>query len=376
VNCKDGRSRTVLATAASFTASCAGEHLVLLYDITERKLSEKALEESEAKYRLLFENMKEGFSLHEIITDETGRAIDFRFLDANSAYKIHTGLNPVDVVGRTIRDILPDGDAGMIENYGRVALTGEPLTFEYYSKAFDRYLRVSAFSPQPRRFATIFEDITGRKTSESALQEASKENLNLLAELQHRAKNSFALISSLIILTSEKDLSPETKSAFEDLDARVRSISELYSLLYSSGSFTDVRLDEYLTRVSGGMAGLTLNISLTTDFDDITVSAKKAAPIGLIVTELLTNVFKYAFPDGRGGGIVIGLKKCAGGAALEVRDDGCGLPPGFVLAGNTGMGLRLVSGLARQIGGSFEIGGGASGTTCVVRFPMETNGAD
>ncbi len=144
--------------------------IATIKDISAGRQVEEMLKESEAKYRLLFENMEEGFSLQEIITDEDGNPVDFRFLDANAAYEHHTGMSAKDCIGKTIREIMPQADFNQIESYGKVALTGEPLTFEYYSKTFKRHIRVRAFSPQPRRFAAIFEDITERKVAEAELK--------------------------------------------------------------------------------------------------------------------------------------------------------------------------------------------------------------
>jgi len=184
--------------------------------------------------------------------------------------------------------------------------------------------------------------------------------------LQHRVKNSFAMICSMISLASRANCSPETLSALGELDARVRSVSELYTLLYSSGSFTEVRLDEYCGRVADAIAVLSTNISLVTELEDMTVPVEKAASIGLILTELITNAFKYAFPDGRNGNITISLKKTVEGGTLEVRDDGIGLPAGFDHVENAGMGLRLVKAISGRIGGNFRMESDGSGTSCVM----------
>ena len=95
-------------------------------DITEKNAAEVKLKESETKYQLLFENMSEGFSLHEIITNEQGKPVDFRFLDANKAYESHVGVKPEDIIGKTILSIVSYVDRQQIERYGKVALTGEP----------------------------------------------------------------------------------------------------------------------------------------------------------------------------------------------------------------------------------------------------------
>ena len=163
--------------------SLAGEPvlLVITRDITPRKHDEMKLQESESKFRKLFENMEEGFSLQEIITDENGRTIDFRFLEANRAYQKHTGLIPQAIIGKTMLEIMPLANPRQIEAYGQVALTGKPISFEYFSETFNRHLRVRAFCPQLGRFATIFEDITWLKQAEITLRQ-NQERLRSVLE--------------------------------------------------------------------------------------------------------------------------------------------------------------------------------------------------
>ena len=218
----------------------------------------------------------------------------------------------------------------------------------------------------------LTEDIVQRGLTEAELKQALLEKQNLLRELQHRAKNSFNMISSLTHLASTDSSSPETLRALEELNAKIMAVSELYSLLYEAGSFDEVRLDSYCERVSTAMDGLmTQGVSFEKELENVTVPAKWAAPIGLIVTELVTNSLKYAFPEGRGGTISLSLKNTGGGVLLEVRDNGRGLPAGFDPAASSGMGLKLVQGLADQIAARFTMEGGHGGTRCVLELDLE-----
>ena len=383
---------------------------------------------------------------------------------------------------------MPDADKKQIEEYGNVALTGEPMSYEYHSKTFDRYIRIKSFRPQSGRFATIFEDvsewrkaedevkrrsdelqatlvtitagvsrirdrkvvwanpshdtifgyshgellgketstlypdhesferfgkeaypqmITGspvtierlmkrkggelfwcsltgrlldkgkpeegsiwmvrdisdRKRSEAELQSALKEKQNLLYEIQHRAKNSFSMISSLIHLTALGEVPKQAVPILHELDTKVRSIAELYTMLYSSGSFAEVRMDEYILQVvSSLLSGLASRIALSTDFDRLTLHPREAAPIGLITTELITNAIKYAFPEGGEGKISLSLHTRDSENILEVEDDGVGLPNGFDISNGSGTGLQLVLALAGQLGGEFSISNATIGT--------------
>ncbi len=137
-----------------------------------KKISENQYNQNEEFYRLLFENMMNGFSLSEVITDSNNQAVDFKMIAANKAYERHTGNKPEDVIGKCITEINPAVDKRMIEKYCNVGLTGIPFTLEYYSKAFDRYFNLLCYSPQYKQFATLFEDITIRKKIEIELTES------------------------------------------------------------------------------------------------------------------------------------------------------------------------------------------------------------
>lgn len=118
------------------------------------------LSESEERYYKLFSEMQEGCALHEIICDEAGNPVDYRFLAVNPAFEQITGLMAQDIVGRTVLEVLPGTEPYWIQNYGKVALTGAPVVFTEYSVEVGKHFSVSAFSPRHGQFACIFADVT------------------------------------------------------------------------------------------------------------------------------------------------------------------------------------------------------------------------
>lgn len=155
-------------------------------DITEQKKHEELLRESEMRYSNLFNNMVDGFSLNEIITDEHGNPVDWRFLHVNQAHESQTGLKMEHTVGKTIREIFPDIEQHWIDFYGHVAQTGESAKKVSFNHNTGNYYEVNAFCPSHGRFAVVVNNITDRINAENQLQEAkekAEENENKIRSM-------------------------------------------------------------------------------------------------------------------------------------------------------------------------------------------------
>lgn len=112
------------------------------------------------RFQSLFENMGEGFALHRIICDENGAPVDYIFLDINQAFEKITSLKSEEIIGKSVKTVLPNTETYWIEKYGEVAVTGNSITFTNYSKELDKYFTVNVYSPNNMEFATIFTDVT------------------------------------------------------------------------------------------------------------------------------------------------------------------------------------------------------------------------
>ncbi len=159
-------------------------------DITEQKLHEELLLESEMRYSNLFNNMVDGFSLNEIITDENGNPVDWRFLHVNRAHQKQTGLKMEDTIGKTIKEIFPDVEQDWIDFYGHVALTGEAADKVSFNHNTGNYYEVNAFSPSPGKFAAIFNNITDRILAERQLLDAKEKTENSERKLRSMFDNT------------------------------------------------------------------------------------------------------------------------------------------------------------------------------------------
>ncbi len=162
-----------------------GSRVVVCYftDVTHQVEARRALAASEARYRALFETMDEGFCILELAFDEADRPLDARFLEINPAFERQSGV--ANALGRTMKEVAPNGNPTWLETYGRVARTQEPKRFVDHSPVTGRWYENYAFpfgDPTERKVAVLFNDVTVQKAAEEALQES-------LTTLRHHAQH-------------------------------------------------------------------------------------------------------------------------------------------------------------------------------------------
>ena len=198
-------------------------------------------------------------------------------------------------------------------------------------------------------------DIEARLIYEKELTNDIDKKSMFLKELQHRTKNSFNMITSLIGLRSNTTSSSDTKYALDELSLRVQSISDLYTLLYETDSFFEVSLKTYCDIVIESMLNASSNILIKRTIEEISVSPKNAASIGMIIVELLSNSIKYAFPNNSSGSINLSIRAVDDSIQITIDDNGIGFEKKIKEGVTNGIGLHLVDLLIEQLHGSITI---------------------
>jgi two-component sensor histidine kinase len=200
-----------------------------------------------------------------------------------------------------------------------------------------------------------------RRTSERAEKQRSatlESRELLLRELNHRIKNNFQMVAGLLEMQRRTAAEPTTAQALEGVIVRVHSLAQAHAALYApSGDIQTIDFARYVDELCRSLSDsllLTTIVQLRCTCEPATMSADRAAALGLVINELVTNAVKHAFPDGRSGTIEVIFARTLEGWRLTVKDDGVGMPKSS--RPSSGVGRRLIDAFARQAGGTVSQG--------------------
>jgi len=380
--------------------------VAIVLDTTGSKQVQEQLRASEERYRTLFEAVDQGFCIFEMIFDEAGKAVDYRFLEMNPMFERHTGL--AGAVGRTARELIPSLDDFWFETYGRVALTGIPARFENEAPAMGRWFDVYANrlgGPDSRKVALLFSDVSARKRSEEELRrladdlaEADRRKTEFLATLAHELRNPLAPIRNGLSVMRLGGDNPAAVGKVRDMMERqvghmVHLIDDLLDVARISGGKLELkrqRADLRAILASAVETSMPLieagQHTLEVDVPDLPLLMDAdATRIAQVVANLLNNAAKYTPARGH---IRLSVRREGLDAVIAVSDTGVGIAADALAGvfemfsqigrtvdrsqGGLGIGLSLVRRLVEMHGGSVmaESGGANAGSVFTVRLPL------
>ena len=328
-------------------------------DITERKLIGESLIVSEDKYRTLFES-----DPNYTILIDTNHFI----VDVNAATTDITGLSKDKIIGKhlTDLDILLEEDKSLHIDKFVDLLDGnkvKPFEARLMDKNGDlRWVNVRLTSIEKENVITfiliIASDITELKQYETEIQDSLHEKEILLQEIHHRVKNNMQIISSLLSIQTRYVDDEESINVLKESQNRVKSLAMIHEKLYKSKSFNKIYLLDYIESLVWDLfysyAIEKGRINPIIDIDDIKLNIETSVPCGLIITELVSNSLKYAFPNQSGGELKVSLKIKDDHYEMSISDNGVGIPENIDFFNTDSLGLQLVNSLTDQIDGEIE----------------------
>ena len=366
-------------------------------DVSDRENALQALRESEKRYRTLFDQAGDAI----ILEGETGRIVD-----VNRAACLLTGYSQRELLAMRTADLWPQDDR-LFSVYARedraleapfestthckeggprpVEITIAPLVVGerkavFYivrdtterKRAEEQLLQAHAQLERRVHERTIelervnqrlLVEIAERKRAEEQIKASLAEKEVLLQEIHHRVKNNLQIVSSLLALQGRKIEDEKVAAALNDSQNRIRSMALIHEQLYESRDLARIDFAAYLDKLSGALlrsyaaeAGV---VTLTIESDPVLLGIETAIPCGLIVSELVSNCLKHAFPRGSKGEIRIELRRSGEDRyVLVVRDDGQGFPKELDYRKSKSLGLRLITNLAEsQLRADLEVRG-------------------
>ncbi|MBU2645563.1 PAS domain S-box protein [bacterium] len=338
------------------------------YDITERKQASEKIRKSEEKLTMV---------LNGILTPVVYIDSSLRYIFVNKAYTDWYCESRENIEGKYIRDLLAEDVFNRALPFYQAALSGQQVYFENPTmrKGEKKFVRVRLVPHQVEDkvvgFFSSIMDITELKQTGELLKSALKEKETLLHETHHRVKNNMTVISSLLGLQLSSITDKKACEALQDCQNRVQAMSMIHEILTHSDNQSSIDMGSYLYVLCDFILkshSASADILMKTDIDDVMININQATPVGLIVSELITNSIKYAFPDSVKGQIDLKLRVSMDNIMeLTLSDNGIGLPKGFKIDDINSLGLKLVKSITeQQLGGSIY-----TETECGARFTIK-----
>lgn len=325
---------------------------------------------AEHPYRVLVETMNEGALT--LLADGT-------ILYCNGKFAEMVGLPQDQLTGRSLLDLIAPADrllCAELLSAGAAGSSKGPITLQ----AIDGSQRPAQISLRALKDETeanmcaVVTDLSGPQAVAAQLRAALAEKELLLREVHHRVKNNLQIVSSLLRLQAENISDERVSAAVQDSQNRIRALALVHEQLYRSESLAHIDIGEYLQSIatsvwrSISMRGSPIRLASEVSHG-ISINIDQAIALGLIVTELVSNSVKHAFPHGtKDGTISLRLHKDGNTLHVEVADNGVGMLA-QMNAGGGSLGMQLVHGLCRQIGATLQFGDGP-GTTVIIRVPL------
>jgi len=248
----------------------------------------------------------------------------------------------------------------LYKNIGQISpVPGEYTVLEALGKRKDELGQLA------NTFISLSKEL---KTSMNSLSDSIREKDVLLKEVHHRVKNNLQIISSLVSLHANSVGDEKVQVVLKELENKVYSMALVHEVLYASGEFASLPMDVYIPRLVENLssfATVATPVFLEVNVEPISLPLDQAIPCALILVELMTNAYKYAFRDDQRGSIAIDFRRLNGRLELSVRDNGQGFDTEAV---SSGMGSTIVRALAEQIKGQLTVESGAQGTRVSILF--------
>lgn len=360
---KSGEIRNVHVSVKTLMLGGRTVAYTIFQDITDRM-------QAEQRYQHILKTAIDGFWL----TDARGL-----LLDVNDAYCRMSGYSREEMLRMHISDIevgeKPEETRAHIEKV--ISQGYDRFTTTHRRKdgtLMDMEVSAQYLKEQGGMFIAFLQDVTERKRAADAISASLLEKETLLREIHHRVKNNLQIISSLLYFQAKKVADPAGLAALREGQDRLKSMILVHEKLYRSSDLARVDFGDYVCALTDQMlrsyGAVRGRISVSIEAGDIHLPIEIALPCGMIINELLTNVFKYAFPGERSGTALVRVLSEDHRILLTIRDSGVGLPPAVDADNPATFGLQLVRNLANQLRGevSFERSGG---TAVTISIPLD-----